>query len=130
RARHQPELRSVVDQVGDPGAPDLVLAGQAVDVRAGAADPFPLHDGRPAPRAGQVPGQELAARTAAQDEDLIAWGLRHTSLLSVSRPPVQETVPRQRRSLRRAFPGRSVPCPATAQPPWGYPAGKPAPPRG
>src|SRR5262249_19780193 len=115
------------DRVGGPGAPDFVLAGQAVAVRAGAADPFPLHDGRPASGTGLVPGQELAAGAAAQDEDFIALWLRHAYLLSVIGPPVQETAPRQRRSPRRAFPGRNVPCPASAQPPWGYPVGKPGP---
>ena len=81
RACYDPELRRVVDQVRDLGAPDFVLAGQAVDVRARAADPFPFHDGRTVPCLGQVPGQELAARAAAQDQDFIALWLRHACLL-------------------------------------------------
>jgi len=39
------ELRGVPRHVRDARAPDLVLAGHAVDVRTGAADPVSLHDG-------------------------------------------------------------------------------------
>ena len=80
RARDHPELRRVVNQVGDLRAPDFVLAGETVDVRAGAADPFAFHDGGPPPRSGQVPGQVLAALAAAQDEDFIPFRLGHALL--------------------------------------------------
>src|SRR4029077_14345954 len=59
RTCRQAELGRVVNQVHDLGAPDLVLAGQAVDIRTGAADPFSLYDGRTPARGGQVPGKEL-----------------------------------------------------------------------
>ena len=57
-ARHDPELRGMVQQVGDFRAPDLVLAGQAVDVRAGPADPAALDDRDAAP--GASPGARPA----------------------------------------------------------------------
>jgi hypothetical protein len=80
RARHHPELCRVVNQVCYFCAPDFVLAGQTVDVRAGAADPFPFHDGRPVSQPGHVPGQVLTAFSTAQDEDFITLRLRHVPL--------------------------------------------------
>ena len=76
------ELRGVVHQVGDLRAPDLVLAGQAVDVGAGAADPAALDHGRAAPGSRHVPGQILAALPAAKDEGFEPFRLRHGYLLS------------------------------------------------
>jgi hypothetical protein len=49
----------MVQQIGDFRAPDLVLAGKAVDVRAGAADPTALDDRNAASRLRQVPGRSL-----------------------------------------------------------------------
>src|SRR5262249_3350097 len=92
RPRHQPELRRVVNQVRDLCTPDLVLAGQAVDVRAGAADPFPLHHGRPAPRLRKVPRQVFPALPAAQDEVVAVFALRHANLpLRTDRPTLPAT---------------------------------------
>ena len=71
------ELRRVVRQMRDPRAPDLVLAGQAGDVGAGAADPAALDDGGPPPRPRQMPGQQLAALAAAKDQDFKLFGCRH-----------------------------------------------------
>ena len=48
-----------------------IACWQTVRVRARAADPFPLHDGRALARGGQVPGQEFPARAAAENEGLI-----------------------------------------------------------
>src|SRR6266446_1135263 len=61
-------------QVCHFGAPDLVLARKAVDVGARAPDVPAFHDGGPTPGPGQVPGQELAARSAAQDEVVVSFG--------------------------------------------------------
>ena len=72
-ARHDPELRGVVHQVGDFRAPDLVLAREAVDVRARPADPSALDDGNAAPGVRQVPGEELAALAAAKDEVFVRF---------------------------------------------------------
>src|SRR5207253_2988777 len=74
RARHHPERRRVVDQVRHFGAPDLVLARKAVEVGARAPDVPAFHHGGPTPGPGQVPRQELAARSAAQDEVVVSIG--------------------------------------------------------
>src|SRR5437879_3302198 len=80
RARQQPEVGCVVDQVGNLRAPDLVLAREAVDVGTRAADPPSFDDGGPMSRSGHVPGQELSARSATQDENLVPFS-RHGHLL-------------------------------------------------
>ena len=45
RIGQRAELRRVLDQVGDPGAPEFVLGRQTGDGGTGAADPATLHDG-------------------------------------------------------------------------------------
>src|SRR5262249_55955245 len=77
RAHHYAELRRVMNQVCDLGTPDLVLAGQTIDVWAGATDPSPFYDGGPVPGLGQVPGQVFATLTTAQDEGFIVFWLTH-----------------------------------------------------
>ena len=72
RAGHHADLRGVTGPMGDPCARDLILGGHAGDVRARAADPPPLDDGRPPPGLRQMPGDQLAARTAAKDEYVIS----------------------------------------------------------
>jgi hypothetical protein len=49
---------------------DDVFAGQAGDVRAGAAEVFPLDHGRALPLRRQRPGEELARLAAAQHDDV------------------------------------------------------------
>src|SRR5262245_42173961 len=61
----------------DPRAPNLVLGGQTRDVRAGAADPAALDNGCPPSRLRHVPSQQLAALSAAEDQDLESFLLRH-----------------------------------------------------
>ena len=73
--RHHSEPICVVNQVGDLCAPNLVLAGKAVGVRAGAADQFALDDGGATPRLGHVPSQQFAACSAAKDEHFKAFWL-------------------------------------------------------
>jgi len=58
--RHHSEPICVVNQIGDFCAPDLVLAGKTVGVRAGAADQFALDDGGVTPRLGHLPSQQFA----------------------------------------------------------------------
>ena len=104
RARDDPELRGMVQQVGDFRAPDLVLAGQAVDVRTGPADPAALDDrnaasgvspgARPAtcrPLRCQAPGlRTIPAETCVislcglRESDSPAW-LRSGHLFSAGR---------------------------------------------
>src|SRR5262245_11578185 len=56
-AGYHAEVRALARQMRDPRAPNLVLAGQAGDVGAGAADPPALDDGSPPPRLRHVPSQ-------------------------------------------------------------------------
>jgi hypothetical protein len=74
----------VVDQVGDLGAEDFVLAGQAIDVRARTADPAAFDDARFAGGSRQVPSQVLSALAAAQDEVFVVFSCGHVNLLMAS----------------------------------------------
>ncbi len=47
--RHDPKPIGVVNEIGDFRAPNLILAGQAVGVRAGTADQLAFDDGGSAP---------------------------------------------------------------------------------
>ena len=69
-----PNWAGVPRQMRDARAPDLVLAGHAGDGGAGAPDPAALHDGVPLARAGQMPGEQLAALAAAEDQGVEALG--------------------------------------------------------
>jgi hypothetical protein len=62
-----------MDQVSDFRAPDLVFAGEAVDVRTRAADQSSLDDGGAPTGPGQVPRQVHAAVSTAKDEAFIAF---------------------------------------------------------
>ena len=56
---------------------NLVLGGQAGDVGTGAPDPSPLDDRRLSPGPRQLPGQELAPLSTAEDQDFIPFRLKH-----------------------------------------------------
>jgi hypothetical protein len=87
---HGAELRSVVHQVRDLGAPNLILAGQAVDVGTGAPDIPALHDGSPSPGARHIPSQELATLPTAEDQDLkpLWWSHALLSVRALSSQPL------------------------------------------
>jgi hypothetical protein len=51
------EVLGVMRQMCDFRAPNLILAGQAGDVGAGAPDPSALHDGSPSPRSRHMPSK-------------------------------------------------------------------------
>ena len=72
-----PKLSGMVYLIGDFCAPDLVLTGQASDIRAGSADPAALDDGHAATGVPEVPGEEFAAGAAAEDDVLVELRLRH-----------------------------------------------------
>ncbi len=74
---HRAELCRVLRQIRDLGAPNLVLARQAGDIGAGAADPPALDDGSPPPRLRHLPSQQLAAEAAAENQDFEPFRLRH-----------------------------------------------------
>ena len=76
-AGHRAELRAVTHLMRDLRTPNLVLGGQAGNVGTGAPDPSPLHDRGPSPGPRQLPGQELAALSTAEDQDFIPFRLRH-----------------------------------------------------
>src|SRR5262249_35282639 len=76
-AGYHAEVRALARQMRDPRAPNLVLAGQAGDVGAGAADPPALDDGSPPPRLRHVPSQCLAALSAARVRRLYLLRSRH-----------------------------------------------------
>src|SRR2546425_3951428 len=79
-AGRRAELRGVLRHIRDVRAPDLVLAGHAVDVGTGAADPLALHDGSPPPRSRQMPREQLAARATAEDERFESFRVSHACL--------------------------------------------------
>jgi hypothetical protein len=54
---HRTELRGVTRQMRDPRAPNLIPAGQAGDVGAGAPDSPALDDGSPTPRSRHMSSQ-------------------------------------------------------------------------
>ena len=77
RAGHHAELGAVARVMRDFGAVDFVLARQARDIGTAAADPLALDDRDPAAQAAVVPGGELAPAAAAEDKNVVLFGLRH-----------------------------------------------------
>ena len=65
------EVPAVTRNVRDLRTRNLVLAWHAGDVGTGAANPPPLHDDGLVPGLRQVPGQKLAASSAAKDQCVI-----------------------------------------------------------
>jgi hypothetical protein len=74
---HRAELRAMARQMRDLGAPNLIFAGQAIDIGTRAPDIPALHDGSLSPRSRHMPRQELATRATAQDQDFIPFWLEH-----------------------------------------------------
>src|SRR5579864_9160338 len=80
RARHDAEFSGASHHPGDACAPDLVLAGQAVDVRTGAADPAAFDYSRFLTGLRQAPSKVFAALAATDDNHVVSLGLRHRRL--------------------------------------------------
>src|ERR1700730_931301 len=95
---HRAELCGVLRQVGDPGTPNLIFAGQAGNVGTGAPDPPALHDGSPPPRSRHVPSEQLATLSTAEDQDFKPFWLRHE--LPPRPAPVDGTPRRKWRDAR------------------------------
>src|SRR5262249_7461618 len=76
-------FRRVAYEMGDPRARNLVLARHAGDVGTGAADPLAFHDDSPLSSSCHLPGDELAASSAAEDDDVVPFGLGHRFLHSM-----------------------------------------------
>src|SRR5262245_3665537 len=62
----------IAHEIRDSRAGNLVLARHASDVGARAADPSALHDRRSSPRCRQMPGDELATGSTAEDESIVS----------------------------------------------------------
>ena len=78
--RHRAEPVGMADEIGDLGAPDLVLAGQAVRVGAGATDQLAFDNGGALSGARHMPGEEFAGLAATEDEDVNPFRFRHRQL--------------------------------------------------
>ena len=72
--------------MSEPGAPNLVLAGQTRDVGTGTPDPTALDDGSSPPRLRHVPSQQLAALSAAEYQSVERFRLRHNLAPRVMQP--------------------------------------------
>src|SRR5262249_37978320 len=77
RIESPPVFRSVAHEMRDPRACDLVFARQAGDVGAGASDPFAFNGCCALTRLRHVPGDELAAGSAAKNQDVVPLRLGH-----------------------------------------------------
>ena len=75
------EASGVMHQVSNFRAPDLVLAREAIDVGAGAANPTALHHGSTSPGTRHVPSQIHAAISTAKDKGFNPFWPRHGYLL-------------------------------------------------
>ena len=91
RPGYHAELSAIAREMRCLGAVNFILAGQACDVGAGAADPFALDNRGPAARLPVMPGRELTPSSAAKDQNVIVFGLRHAV------PPLASEKPGRRR---------------------------------
>src|SRR6266446_1255331 len=98
----------MADEMRDLRAPNLVLAGHAIDVRTRTADVPALHDGGPPPHSRHMPRQQLSTRSDEPRCILAAgprrWTIAATTVASGSaRPPTSPIPPRG----TRRCPGRA-----------------------
>ena len=85
---HRAELTRVMRQMRDLRTPDLILAGHAGDVGTGPANPAALDDSRTPPGLRHVPGQQLAALAAAENQNIdLFWRHRFLITLPLRLPP-------------------------------------------
>ncbi len=80
-SRRDPKLIGVVNEIGYLRAPNLILAGQTVGVRAGAADPLAFDDCGSAPGFGRMPSEIFATFATTEDEHFKVFWLGHFQLL-------------------------------------------------
>jgi hypothetical protein len=76
-AGHRTELFCVMREIRDPCAPDLILAWQACDIGTGTSYPPALHNSCSSTGVRHMPRQQLASRSAAENQRLIMFRLRH-----------------------------------------------------
>src|SRR5262249_33694185 len=65
---------------------EAVACAEAIDIRAGAADPAAFHHGSPVPGVRHMPGQIFAALATAKNEDIKPFRLGDAYLLRVPHP--------------------------------------------
>src|SRR5438093_6111145 len=70
---HCAVLRGTARQMRNLRAPNLIFAGQAIDIGTRAPDIPALHDSSLLPRARHMPGQELATRSTAKNQDFVVF---------------------------------------------------------
>lgn len=92
----------MVNEIRHLSAPNLILAGKTVDVRARTADPAPLNDKRCLPGLRQMLGQVFSA-LAASDDDVLVGLRRHAYLCG---PTSQSRLARTTLSIRALTPSR------------------------
>jgi hypothetical protein len=81
RSGRTPEFAGMVDEIRNFGAPDLILAGETIDVRARSANPPPLNDRGLSARSRRMPGEDFPA-LAATDNDVPIVFCTHVNTLS------------------------------------------------
>src|SRR5262249_52372824 len=74
---HGAELRTIARHMRHLRAPNLVLAGHAVDIGTAAPTIPALHDDSLSPGLRHVPSQELATNSTTKDQDFIPFRLSH-----------------------------------------------------
>ena len=71
------ELRGVLNEVGHPCTPELVLGWETGDRWARAADPAALHHGNLLAGTAKVPCEQFSTLPAAYDDDIEVFSLGH-----------------------------------------------------
>lgn len=79
------EFPGTCGDAGYAGAPYLVLAGQAVDIRAGPADPAPFNHRDLLAGLREVPCKVFSALSTADDNCIILFGTGHRDLHNQAR---------------------------------------------
>jgi hypothetical protein len=80
RASFSSKTSCMMNVMRNFGAPYLVLAGKAIDVRARASDPAPFDNCRFLPGLCQVPGKVFSALAAADDNVLVHFAVHIENL--------------------------------------------------
>ena len=68
-----PKSASILNEMSDLCAPDFVLAGKAIHIGAGTADPAPFDHNRLLSGLCQMPGKVFSALAAPDDDVLILF---------------------------------------------------------
>src|SRR6266852_4659844 len=103
-----------MNQIRNFSAPDFVLAGKTIDIRAGTPDPPPLDDDRLLSGLCQMPGKVFSA-FAAPDDDVLMILHTHNGVGHCSLPAGNSSkVARASMHALSVWKVRSSPCRSTA----------------